>query len=247
MNRLSEHLFISDLHLSGDRPETVQLFLDFLSHRATLADHLYILGDLFDIWIGDDDEQSPIPQITEALKILSASGTQLSLMHGNRDFLIGEEFCQRCGADLLADPTNLKLFGTTTLLMHGDLLCTDDQAYQAFRQQVRATSFIEQFTALPLEARRIQAKSYREQSGEANAEKSEEIMDVNQETVSAYIRKHAADRLIHGHTHRPADHRLMVDGEEKVRLVLGDWHADHAEIISLSDAGIVRERYTGSR
>jgi UDP-2,3-diacylglucosamine hydrolase len=244
---LSEHLFISDLHLSGERPETVQLFLDFLSHRATQADHLYILGDLFDVWIGDDDRQAPIPQITEALKKLSASGIHLSLMHGNRDFLIGEEFCRRCGADLLNDPTPIKLFGTITLLMHGDLLCTDDQAYQAFRQQVRSPSFIQQFTALPLETRRSQAKSYREQSGEANATKSEEIMDVNQETVSAYMREHAAARLIHGHTHRPTDHRLTVDGEERVRHVLGDWHADHAEIISLSDTGMVRERYTSSR
>ena len=172
----------------------MQLFLNFLSHRATQADHLYILGDLFDVWIGDDDRQAPIPQITEALKTLSASGTDLSLMHGNRDFLIGQQFCQRCGADLLIDPTLLKLFGTTILLMHGDLLCSDDQAYQAFRKQVRSTGFIEQFTALPLEARRNQAKSYREQSGEANATKREEIMDVNQETVSAYMREHAAER-----------------------------------------------------
>ncbi len=168
-------------------------------------------------------------------------------MHGNRDFLIGEQFCQRCGANLLSDPTPLKLFGTTTLLMHGDLLCTDDQAYQEFRKQVRSTSFTQQFIALPLEARRNQAQSYREQSGEANAEKSEEIMDVNQEAVRSYLREHAAERLIHGHTHRPADHRITVDGKEKSRHVLGDWHGDHAEIISLSDAGIVRERYTDKR
>jgi UDP-2,3-diacylglucosamine hydrolase len=244
---LTEHLFISDLHLSGDRPETVQLFLDFLSHRAIQADHLYILGDLFDVWIGDDDDQPPIGKITEALKSLSASGTHLNLMHGNRDFLIGEAFCQRCGAVLLTDPTVLNLFGTTTLLMHGDLLCTDDQAYQAFRQQVRSTSFIEQFTAMPLETRRSEARSYREKSGEANAAKSEEIMDVNQEAVESYLREHAAERLIHGHTHRPADHRITVDGKEKSRHVLGDWHGDHAEIISLNDAGIVRERYTGNR
>ena len=168
-------------------------------------------------------------------------------MHGNRDFLIGEQFCQRCGAELLTDPTLLQRFGVNTLLMHGDLLCTDDHAYQAFRQQVRSPSFIQQFTALPLETRRSEAKSYREKSGEANAVKREEIMDVNQETVSRYIREYAADRLIHGHTHRPADHRLMLDGEEKQRHVLGEWHADHAEIISLSDNGIIRERYTGSR
>lgn len=225
----------------------MQLFLDFLNHRARQAGHLYILGDLFDVWIGDDDRSDPIPQIINALKSLSTSGTQLSLMHGNRDFLIGEEFCRECDAVLLSDPTQIDLFGVPTLLMHGDLLCTDDEAYQAFRQQVRQADFTDRFLSMPLDARRIQAKAYREQSGEANTSKAEAIMDANQKTVVNYIMEYRVDRLIHGHTHRPAEHPMFIDGEHKVRHVLGDWHADHAEIISAKPAGIVRERYTGNR
>lgn len=225
----------------------MQLFLDFLNRRAGQADHLYILGDLFDVWIGDDDRSDPIPQVTYALKSLSASGTQLSLMHGNRDFLIGEGFCRECGAVLLPDPTQIDLLGVPTLLMHGDLLCTDDEAYQAFRQQVRQADFADRFLSMPLDARRTQAMAYREQSGEANASKAEAIMDANQKTVVHYITEYHVDRLIHGHTHRPAEHPLTVDGKDKVRHVLGDWHADHAEIISVTAAGLIRERYTGNR
>ncbi|MCU7827887.1 MAG: UDP-2,3-diacylglucosamine diphosphatase [Candidatus Thiodiazotropha sp. (ex Myrtea sp. 'scaly one' KF741663)] len=241
---MPEHLFISDLHLSAERPEVVQFFLRFIKQRAIQTDHLYILGDLFDVWIGDDDRRAPIPEIVSALKHLTQSGTHLYFMYGNRDFLIGDDFCRDCGAELLSDPKPIELFGTPTLLMHGDLLCTDDLDYQAFRRQVRHPDFALQFLSLSLDARREQAKAYREQSGEANANKAEVIMDVNQQAVMSYLTDYGADRLIHGHTHRPADHPFTIDGKDKIRHVLGEWHDDSAEIISVTEDGVTREKYT---
>jgi len=242
---VSEQLFIADLHLSAERPETVQCFERFLQQRACQAEHLYILGDLFDVWIGDDDSLPPIPRITEVLAQLSRKGTRLSLMHGNRDFLLGENFCRETGARLLPDPSRIDLYGIPTLLMHGDLLCTDDTDYLAFRAQVRHGDFIRQFLALPLEARRQQAREYRQKSGEANSIKAEAIMDVNQQAVIERMRDQGVARLIHGHTHRPADHTFMLDGVSAVRHVLGEWHGDGAEIISVTPAGLRRERFSG--
>jgi UDP-2,3-diacylglucosamine hydrolase len=239
------HLFISDLHLSAARPETVRLFLRFLDHRTAGADHLYILGDLFDVWIGDDDTSGPIPEVVSALRQLSEHGTRLWLMHGNRDFLLGEGFCRATGGTLLHDPSLLDLYGVPTLLMHGDLLCTDDEAYQNFRRQVRQDDFARRFLALNLEERRSQAQAYRAQSGEANSLKAEAIMDVNPYTVTAYLRDHGARRLIHGHTHRPAAHSFTLDGEAARRYVLGEWHADSAEIISVTPGGLRQETFTG--
>lgn len=235
------YFFISDLHLSGDRPETVQMFLRFLQQRAANASHLYILGDLFDVWIGDDDKESPIPEVITALRSLTAGGTWLGLMHGNRDFLLGEAFLRETGAEALDDPTQLMLAGVPTLLMHGDLLCTDDTEYLAFRRQVRDPAFQQQFLALPLEARRQQAREYREMSGEANSLKSEAIMDVNPQAVIDTLKQYGAERLIHGHTHRPGDHRLQFDGHPVSRHVLGDWHTEGAEILCFDEGGIQRE------
>ncbi len=234
---MSETLFISDLHLSGDRPDAVRLFLAFLGQRATQAETLYILGDLFDVWIGDDLEQPPIPEIKAALRTLSQSGTQLWLMHGNRDFLIGERFCAETGAELLQDPTLVDLHGIPTLLMHGDLLCTDDHAYLAFRQQIRNPDFIRQFLSLPIAQRVSTAAEYRAKSGEANSLKAEEIMDVNQQAVESTMLRHAAIRLIHGHTHRPGLHRFELDGKQALRYVLAEWHAQHAGFLSVSPDG----------
>ncbi len=235
---MGETLFISDLHLSNDRPETVQLFLDFLEHRASGADRLYILGDLFDTWIGDDLEVEPAPQIKAALKRLHNSGSRILLMHGNRDFLLGEQFCAQTGAELIDDPTQIDLFGTATLLMHGDLLCTDDLPYQAFRKQVRDPAFITQFLSRAIPERVAIAREYRAKSGEATSLKAAEIMDVNQATVAQYMENHGVRRLIHGHTHRPGRHDFMLSSVVASRFVLGEWHPDHAELLVVSPEGL---------
>jgi len=240
---VTEYLFIADLHLSTERPETLKRFERFLSGRAARAAHLYILGDLFDLWIGDDDPAPPGPRVAGALEALTRQGTQLWLMHGNRDFLLGERFCRESGARLLGDWARIDLHGVPTLLMHGDQLCTDDSDYQAFRHQVRAPEFIRGFLALPLEQRRRQAGEYRARSGEANSLKADAIMDVNQEAVVSRMRSHGTARLIHGHTHRPADHDFVLDGSPVSRHVLGDWRADGAEISSVSRAGTKRESF----
>jgi UDP-2,3-diacylglucosamine hydrolase len=221
------------------------MFFRFLQQRAAQASHLYILGDLFDVWIGDDDEQAPIPEVVAALRELTDAGTWLGVMHGNRDFLLGEQFCRDTGAALLGDPSSQLLQGIPTLLMHGDLLCTDDKDYLAFRRQVRDAGFQRQFLALPLEARREKARDYRAMSGEANAVKAGAIMDVNPQTVNDTLRQHGARRLIHGHTHRPGDHRIDLDGQQASRHVLGDWRSEGAEILCLDENGVQREHYRG--
>ena len=234
---MTETLFISDLHLSGERPETVQRFLRFLQQRAPQADQLYILGDLFDAWIGDDLDLPPIPQIKQALQRLTGNGVPVSLMHGNRDFLIGERFCQETGAELLPDPTLIDLEGIPTLLMHGDLLCSDDLAYQAFRRQIREPAFIQAFLQQSIPDRLKTAAEYRTRSGEANSLKAEAIMDVNQQTVEDFMRDHDARRLIHGHTHRPDVHSFTLDGAEARRYVLADWDDDRAALLRISPEG----------
>ncbi|MES9993766.1 MAG: UDP-2,3-diacylglucosamine diphosphatase [Candidatus Thiodiazotropha sp.] len=240
---MTQSLFISDLHLSVEQTERVRLFLRFLSERAPQADHLYILGDLFDAWIGDDYEQPPIPEIKLALQQLSHSGTQLWLMHGNRDFLIGADFCHETGATLLPDPTLVDLYGTPTLLMHGDLLCSDDEAYQQFRQEIRDPESVRGFLSQSIVQRLALAQHYREQSGEAKSLKPESIMDVNQKTVESYLIDYAAQRLIHGHTHRPADHKVSLNAKTLSRHVLAEWHQDHSELLCVTPEGISRERF----
>jgi UDP-2,3-diacylglucosamine hydrolase len=241
---VTQHLFISDLHLSADEVDRVQLFLHFLTVRAPLAKSLYILGDLFDAWLGDDNQQAPIPEVKLALRQLTESGVKLTLMHGNRDFLIGEHFCQETGADLLNDPSLIDLFGTPTLLMHGDLLCSDDQAYQQFRREIRAPAFVSQFLSLPIEQRITVAKEYRAKSGEANSLKSDAIMDVNQQTVEDYLSNYQAESIIHGHTHRPADHHFPLADKKASRHVLGEWLNGTAEFICVTAEGLQREKIT---
>ncbi|MET0066345.1 MAG: UDP-2,3-diacylglucosamine diphosphatase [Candidatus Thiodiazotropha sp.] len=238
---MSEALFISDLHLSADDADRVGLFLQFLETRARSASSVYILGDLFDAWVGDDDQRSPIPAITRALRRLTDSGVELLLMHGNRDFLIGDAFCEATGARLLPDPCLIDLHGTPTLLMHGDLLCTDDLAYQQFRAQVRAPQMIQHFLSLPIDQRFELARQFRQQSGEANATKAEDIMDVNDEAVRQQIEHYGAARLIHGHTHRPAEHRLQVADREVLRYVLAEWRNDRGEALVVTQQGLKRE------
>lgn len=236
-------LFISDLHLRAERPRTVRTFLRFLRQRAATASHLYILGDLFDVWIGDDDDQAAHGEIVAALRELTAAGTWLGVMHGNRDFLLGERFCRETGAELLPDPCCRELQGVSTLLMHGDLLCTDDLDYLVFRRKLRDEAFQQRFLAQSLAARRKEAAEYRAMSGEANAQKPEAIMDVNPQAVIETLRRHHATRLIHGHTHRPGDHVLDLDGRRASRHVLGDWHASGAEILRLDTQGLTRELF----
>ncbi|APX93219.1 UDP-2,3-diacylglucosamine diphosphatase [Halomonas sp. 1513] len=221
-------LLIADLHLHPSAPEVTEGFLAYLADSASQAHALYILGDLFEAWIGDDildsPERDPLAvRVVEALRALSDGGTQLFLMHGNRDFLLGTRFAEACGATLLPDPYRIELGGKPVLLMHGDSLCTRDAAYMAFRAQARDPQWQAQVLAMPLEARLELAKSLRQQSGEANSNKAEDIMDVTPEEVDRAMIEHDVATLIHGHTHRPAIHVLEVDGQPARRLVLGDW------------------------
>ncbi len=217
-------LFISDLHLDESRPAVTALFLDFLRKRAAQAEALYILGDLFEAWIGDDDEGAHPRQVIAALRALSDAGVPVRIMRGNRDFLLGPRFAGQCGATLLDDPAVVHLSGEDTLLMHGDTLCTDDRDYQQFRSVVREPAWQQAFLARPRAERAVLAREARDASRHATAGKPYAIMDVNQQAVLAALRAHGVCRLIHGHTHRPAIHRFECDGQPAERIVLGDWH-----------------------
>jgi len=235
---MPDTLLISDLHLSGERPQTIDLFLRFLEERAIHARRLYILGDLFDAWIGDDALPPPIPTIIEALRRLSDNGTRIFLQHGNRDFLIGEAFATATGCELLGDPVTVELGATPTLLMHGDLLCTDDHDYQKARQFLRSPAFIEDLLSKSIGERLALAAEYRKRSGEATAALSAEIMDVNQATVEQYMREAGVTQLIHGHTHRPGIHRFDLDGVPALRLVLAEWHEEQGQYLRVNAEGI---------
>jgi UDP-2,3-diacylglucosamine hydrolase len=219
-------LFISDLHLCEARPAIAALFFEFLRSRVRdSAEELYILGDLFEYWTGDEDLELKFNcDIAAALRGVADSGTRVHLMHGNRDFLLGAEFCSASGANLLADPTRLDLFGKPTLLMHGDTLCTDDHAYLEFRAMVREIGWQQAFLAQPAEARRRQADNARSRSETEKQSKSAEIMDVNPAAVERVLLDTGCARLIHGHTHRPARHLHAVDGRTCERWVLPDWY-----------------------
>lgn len=218
-------LFISDLHLSEEQPHITRLFLHFLQHDAPHAEALYILGDLFEYWAGDDDLDAPLHRtLCSALHALSQTGTRLFLMHGNRDLLMGDALAAACGATLLPDPTRIDLYGVPTVISHGDSLCTDDAEYQAFRRQVRNPEWQRQFLAQPLAQRKAFIEKARTQSEQNKQIKTYDIMDVNPAAVEALLRQYAAPRLIHGHTHRMAEHTLTVDGRTCTRWVLGDWH-----------------------
>jgi UDP-2,3-diacylglucosamine hydrolase len=216
-------LFISDLHLSADQPHTLAAFLHFIDSNATHAEALYILGDLFEYWAGDDDLHDAFhQQVVSALRQLS-SHAQVYLMHGNRDLLMGEALAKVCGATLLADPTLVNLYGTATLLSHGDLLCTDDVEYQRFRTQVHTIDFKQQFLDKPLTERKTYIEQLRIRSATEKLHKSSAIMDVNDDAVAQLLREYHHPRLIHGHTHRPKRHEHQVDGKLCERWVLGDW------------------------
>ncbi len=222
-------LFISDLHLDDSRPEMTALFLDFLKHDALQAEALYILGDFFEAWVGDDDDSELGKIVTQALRELSDKGVPVFFMRGNRDFLIGPDFAKRAGLQILPDPCVLELYGKPTLLMHGDLLCSDDTAYQAFRSLVRSDAWQSQFLSQSLAARQAfaaqaRAASKQHQSGLMN-QQQENIMDVAQTTVQALMKHYGVSRLIHGHTHRPAIHQFHNEEITSQRIVLGDWYS----------------------
>jgi UDP-2,3-diacylglucosamine hydrolase len=217
-------LFISDLHLDPARPHIVELFTRFVAGDARRAEALYILGDLFESWIGDDDDSPLAHQVAESLSAFKDSGVPVFFMHGNRDFLLGETYARRAGMTLLDDPAVVEFGGERTLLMHGDTLCTDDTAYQEFRAVVRNPDWQKQFRARSLSERHAFAAQARAESVKHTAGAKPEIMDVNQGAVAAAMRKHGVRTLIHGHTHRPATHRFDLDGQAAERIVLGDWY-----------------------
>jgi UDP-2,3-diacylglucosamine hydrolase len=217
-------LFVSDLHLGPESPQANRAFVRFLSERAAGAEVLYILGDLFEVWIGDDDQQPALAEICAALGALTASGVPCFLLHGNRDFLLGEAFCRRTGSRLLPDPVLLELGGEPVLLTHGDALCTDDHAYQELRSIVRLPEWQARFLALPAEQRARLAERARKGSRAHTARTTAYIMDVNAAAVIAAFRASKARRIIHGHTHRPGIHPDTIDGVAVERIVLGAWY-----------------------
>jgi UDP-2,3-diacylglucosamine hydrolase len=220
-----ESVFISDLHLASERPRIVEQFFELISGPARAAQALYVLGDLFEYWAGDDDSDDPLNRsVAQAFSRLAAGGTAVHFMRGNRDVLVGSEFARRASAQLLDDPTLVDLYGTPTLLMHGDTLCTDDVEYQKFRVYAHNPQNQARFLAQPLAARRTELEALRAKSENAKQGKAAEIMDVNTAAVEHALRDAGYPRLIHGHTHRRARHVHAVDGRECERWVLGDWY-----------------------
>jgi len=218
-------LFISDLHLSEDRPAANERFFDFVEREGRSADALYVLGDLFEYWIGDDDLPAPFNAvIAGSFLSLARAGVEVRLMHGNRDFLVGSRFCRESGALLLEDPSIVELDGERTLLMHGDTLCTDDLDYQAWRRTARSARWQGDFLARSIGERRAELAALRRKSKEVIQAKPAQIMDVSQDAVREAFRRHGVSRLVHGHTHRPGRHSVQVDGRRCERWVLPDWY-----------------------
>lgn len=234
---MSSALFISDLHLSEDQPAILQRFLDFLQKQARDTDALYILGDLFDAWVGDDEDSLCARSVVHGLSEMTNAGTAVYIMHGNRDFLIGKDFCSATGVTLLADPSVIQLNGQRILLTHGDQLCTLDRTYQAARKQRCEAEWIDTFLAQSLDQRRQAAAAYRKLSGENKSLLAEDIMDVSPEAVEAWFAKYETPLMIHGHTHRPADHLHRLDGKDFRRTVLDQWYPDRGMYLEINDAG----------
>ncbi len=217
-------LFISDLHLEPGRPEIGEQFLAFLAGPAREADALYILGDLFEAWIGDDDPNPYYATMKAAIRELADSGVPVFFMHGNRDFMIGDAFAAETGVTLLDDPQLIDLYGEKVLISHGDALCTDDIEYQQVRAMTRNPDWKAMMMAKSIEERIAFALQAREQSQAKHQAMEEEIVDVNQDAVEQTVREHEVDVLLHGHTHRPAVHPFHVDERPVHRIVLGDWY-----------------------
>lgn len=228
--------FIADLHLATDRPECTESLLRFLRNSASQSDSLYILGDLFDYWIGDESLDEVMPaQVAQSLRELGKRNTRVFFMHGNRDFLIGDQFAKAAGLTLLSDPAIVSLYGTRTVLTHGDSLCTDDVEYLRFRDVVRRPEWQSEFLAKPVAERIAFARSVRSESEQAKKAKAAEIMDVSPAAVESLLRQYQFPRLIHGHTHRPAVHDLEVDGHRCQRIVLADWYTQASCLVCDAD------------
>ena len=230
-------LFISDLHLDESRPHITRLFLEFLDRDASRADALYILGDLFEAWIGDDAPGEVGDQVADALAQLHGRRVPCFFIHGNRDFLLGDAYARRARMTLLPDPSLVEIGGERMLLMHGDTLCTDDAPYQAFRKQARDPAWQRAFLARPIVEREQFAANARAESRRYTKSLADAITDVNADAVSSALRRHAVRRLIHGHTHRPARHEAALDGDSVERIVLGDWY-EHGSMLSIRDGAI---------
>jgi len=224
-------LFISDLHLATERPEIIELFVKFINTDARNADALYILGDLFEVWLGDDYCEPGLEPAINALKNFSESGIPLFVIHGNRDFLMGTGFENMTGCKLLPDPSTIQLGETLTLISHGDELCIDDTEYMAFRQMVRDPQWQNTFLSKPIEDRIAFAKQARSESISKTQQKAMDIMDVNQNAVEQLMTKHKVELLIHGHTHRPNTHHFEVNGKTLTRIVLGDWYEQGSVLV----------------
>ncbi|MFQ5645106.1 MAG: UDP-2,3-diacylglucosamine diphosphatase [Thiogranum sp.] len=229
-------LFISDLHLHPSRPAIIACLLEFLEQQQGRADALYILGDLFESWIGDDHPEPVYHTVKLALGKCAAAGTPVYLMHGNRDFMLGETFATETGCTLLPDPTRIDLYGTATLLMHGDSLCTDDTGYQQVRNQVRDPAWQQQARKLPVDKRLAIAARARALSAQSKQGKDEYIMDVNQEEVRRVVEENRVELLVHGHTHRPGSHTLKSANRTVTRIVLGDWY-DAGSVLIVDSQG----------
>jgi UDP-2,3-diacylglucosamine hydrolase len=229
-------LFISDLHLDASEPAAGTQFIDFLATRTSTAEALYILGDLFETWVGDDDSDPYRDRICAALASLSERGVACYVMHGNRDFLFQDGFARRSGARLIADPIIVDLYGEQALLTHGDALCSADRPYQLLRGVVREEQWQRRFLHLPLAVRRSLAEQARQGSQRHTRRTASQIMDADQVAVAAAMRACSVSTLIHGHTHRPAVHDFQLDGRPARRIVLGAWH-DHGSVLAWGAEG----------
>ncbi len=236
---MGDTLFISDLHLHHTRPETSAAFFRFIKQQARQAEALYILGDLFEVWLGDDQlDHDPLSQqVCQSIATLAPAGVAVFFMHGNRDFLIGNRFADSAKVTLLQDPTTITVKNKNYLLLHGDTLCTDDVAYQQFRALTRDPAWQQATLAKAYAERVALAQMIRARSDSEKATKAEDIMDVSPDTVAAVLRQHGYIDMIHGHTHRPARHSHFIDGHECIRHVLADWH-DEAQFLGLTDMAL---------
>jgi UDP-2,3-diacylglucosamine hydrolase len=233
----TKFIFIADLHLSPSETVKIEMFLRFLKEYSEKNNHLFILGDLFDYWVGDDDLDNPLHQsILPALRDLTDTGAKLSMMRGNRDFLISKRFSELTDAHILPDPYVIDLHGQRTLLSHGDQWCTDDEEYQAIRSMVRTDQWMDDFLKLPISKRHDRAKGYRQKSNVAKQAKDAEIMDVSVKTVEDAFKAYNCHRIIHGHTHRHAHHQHLIDAQIHERFVLADWN-DQGQALIFKNTG----------
>ncbi|RDH84448.1 MAG: UDP-2,3-diacylglucosamine diphosphatase [endosymbiont of Galathealinum brachiosum] len=232
---MAKHLFISDLHLAPERPDIIQLFVEFMNNQAAQAESLYILGDLVEYWLGDDDDAEGLNAAFNAMKKQSDNGLNIYLMHGNRDFLMGEDLAKRAGCKLIHEPYIANLNNSPALLLHGDVLCTDDLRYLELRKVLRSSAWKDDFLSKTLDDRKQIAEGLRQQSKDDTQSKSSDIMDVNKNAViDAFIDNHVS-LMIHGHTHRPAIHNVDINNKPAKRIVLGDWYSQ-GSVLEIDDS-----------